>query len=248
MSLSILPIPASRSQSHLIRDLVIVCQKWPTCCCRPTVGGDLGTLCLAHIVIWWYKTGSKRIFGKKWFLSPQRHPRRFGHFKWVKRRQKVKFWKLAQNSPKSAKRIKQKYSAPFWGDFGIKKWSRFFWVGTQSAIFLHLKTGTFAKSARFQVTKNGTSGAETKKPRPLFNANIPPKWWLARLFCPFITFGCVLSQFWKFCFLGPFSPFKWPNRKKITYMGRNGPRAKTKTVLKPVRQWEKHGSMPKSKF
>ena len=31
-------------------------------------------------------------------------------------------------------------------------------------------------------------------------------------------------------------------------MGRKGPRAKTKTVLKPVKQWEKHGSMPKSKF
>ena len=29
-------------------------------------------------------------------------------------------------------------------------------------------------------------------------------------------------------------------------MGRKGPRAKTKTVLKPVKQWEKHGSMPKS--
>ena len=31
-------------------------------------------------------------------------------------------------------------------------------------------------------------------------------------------------------------------------MGRKGPRAKTKTVLKPVKQWEKHGSMPKSEF
>ena len=31
-------------------------------------------------------------------------------------------------------------------------------------------------------------------------------------------------------------------------MGRKGPRAKTKTVLKPVKQWDKHGSMPKSEF
>ena len=31
----------------------------------------------------------------------------------------------------------------------------------------------FAKSAHFQVPKNGTSDAETKKRRPLFNANTP---------------------------------------------------------------------------
>ena len=31
-------------------------------------------------------------------------------------------------------------------------------------------------------------------------------------------------------------------------MGRKGPRAKTKTVLKPVKQWDKHGSMPNSEF
>ena len=78
--------------------------------------------------------------------------------------------------------------------------SRGFWTPflnrvARSAIFWHLKTGTFAKSARFQVTKNGTSGAETKKPRPLFNANIPPKWCTACLFYAFITFGWVLSQF-----------------------------------------------------
>ena len=64
-------------------------------------------------------------------------------------------------------------SIPFWGDVGVKKWSRFFCFGAQSAIFLHVKMGTFAKCARFQVPKNGTSGAETKKTRPLFNANIP---------------------------------------------------------------------------
>ena len=55
---------------------------------------------------------------------------------------------------------------------------------------------TFGKSARFQVSKNGTSGAETNKRRPLFNANIPPKWFGTRLFRAFSTFGCVLSQFW----------------------------------------------------
>ena len=36
-------------------------------------------------------------------------------------------------------------SAPFWGDVGVKKWSRFFCFGDGSAIFWHLKTGTFAK-------------------------------------------------------------------------------------------------------
>ena len=54
------------------------------------------------------------------------------------------------------------------------------------------------QKARFQVTKNGTSGAETKKRRPLFNANIPPKWCRARLFYAFSTFGWILSQFKKF--------------------------------------------------
>ena len=31
-------------------------------------------------------------------------------------------------------------------------------------------------------------------------------------------------------------------------MGRKGHRAKTKTVLKPVKQWEQHGSMQNWKF
>ena len=57
------------------------------------------------------------------------------------------------------------------------------------------------KSARFHAPKNGTSGAETKKRRPLFNANYPPKWCRASLFYAFSTFGWVLSQFWKIMFL-----------------------------------------------
>ena len=56
---------------------------------------------------------------------------------------KSTFWKLAQNPPKSDKRIKQTCNPPFWGDVGIKKWSRFFCFGIRSAIFWHLKTGTF---------------------------------------------------------------------------------------------------------
>ena len=41
------------------------------------------------------------------------------------------------------------------------------------------------KSTRFQVPKNGIWGAQTKKPRPLFNVNIPPKWWRALKAYPF---------------------------------------------------------------
>ena len=44
---------------------------------------------------------------------------------------------------------------PFWGDIGIKKWSPFFCFGIRSAIFWHMKTGTFGKSARFHVPKKG---------------------------------------------------------------------------------------------
>ena len=38
-------------------------------------------------------------------------------------------------------------------------WSPFLDWGAKSAIFWHFKTGIFAKSARFQVPKNGTLSA-----------------------------------------------------------------------------------------
>ena len=38
-------------------------------------------------------------------------------------------------------------------------WSPFLDLGARSAIFWHLKTGTFGESARFKVPKNGTSSA-----------------------------------------------------------------------------------------
>ena len=95
-------------------------------------------------------------------------------------------------------------STPFWGDVGIKKWSWFFCSGTRSAIFFHVKTGTFAESARFHLEKNGTSGAGTKKPRPLFDANIPPKWCRTRLFYAFCTFEWNLSQFSKIAYFWSF--------------------------------------------
>ena len=42
-------------------------------------------------------------------------------------------------------------------------WSPLLDLGAGSAIFWHLKTGTFGKIARFQVPKNVTSDAETNK-------------------------------------------------------------------------------------
>ena len=39
-------------------------------------------------------------------------------------------------------------------------WSLFLDLGTRSAIFWHLKTGTFGESAGFQVPKNGTLSAQ----------------------------------------------------------------------------------------
>ena len=46
-------------------------------------------------------------------------------------------------------------------------------LGARSAIFWHLKTGTFAKSARLQVPKNGPEPrTDPKNP-----AKHPPKWW-----------------------------------------------------------------------
>ena len=62
----------------------------------------------------------------------------------------------------------------------------------------------------------------------------------------------LLSGFWanlkKMAFWARFPPLNDQIGKKSTYIGRNGPRAKTKTVMKPVKQWEKLGSMPNLKF
>ena len=55
----------------------------------------------------------------------------------------------------------------------------------------------FAKSARFQ-------GAETKRWRPLLNANIPPIWWITCMFCAFATFGWVSANFEIWIILGRF--------------------------------------------
>ena len=43
--------------------------------------------------------------------------------------------------------------SPFWGDVGVKKWSQFFYSGTRSPIFGHLKMGTFAKNLSLRNLK-----------------------------------------------------------------------------------------------
>ena len=66
-------------------------------------------------------------------------PEIFAFFYKVKRIKKGDFSKLANNSPKSGKRIKQMSIPPFWGDVGVKKWSPFLDSGARSPIFGHLK-------------------------------------------------------------------------------------------------------------
>ena len=67
----------------------------------------------------------------------------FGSVLKEKRLKKGNFSKLANNSSKSGKRLKQMCHPPFWGDVGVKKWSPFLDSGTRSPIFGHLKVGTF---------------------------------------------------------------------------------------------------------
>ena len=115
----------------------------------------------------------------------------FGGFQWGNFQNS----EFAYYASKSGKCIKQTPTHPFWGDVGVKKWSQFFDSGTPKPIFGHLKMGTFGKSTHFQVPENGFSSARIEKPRPLFHANIPPKWWSRCLFYSFTTFGRVIGKF-----------------------------------------------------
>ena len=49
------------------------------------------------------------------------------------------------------------------------------------------------KSANFQVPENGTLSARIQKLRPLFHANIPPKWWPGEESAPKIMFFCIFD-------------------------------------------------------
>ena len=79
----------------------------------------------------------------------------FGGFQWGNFQNS----EFAYYASKSGKCIKQTPTPPFWGDVGVKKWSQILDSGTRSPIFGHLKMGTFAKSAHFQVPENGTLSA-----------------------------------------------------------------------------------------
>ena len=68
----------------------------------------------------------------------------------------------------------------------------------------HFRAPENAKSAHFQVPENGTSSARIQKRRPLFHANIPPKWWNRHLFYAFTTFGSDSSQFLNLVLVRPF--------------------------------------------
>ena len=75
-----------------------------------------------------------------------------------KTRKNCHFSKLAYIRPKMKMHEPKVYSTILGGV------SRGFWTllldwGARSAIFWHLKTGNFAKSARFQMPKNGTLSA-----------------------------------------------------------------------------------------
>ena len=73
-----------------------------------------------------------------------------------------------------------------------------------------------AKNVHVQAPKNGTSSAPNQKRRPLFHANIPPKWWIRHLFHAFSNFGWVLSKFWKIAFFGLFwAVFLWARTQKL---------------------------------
>ena len=53
-------------------------------------------------------------------------------------------------------------------------WSPFLDLSPRSAIFWHLKTGTFGKSARFRVPKNGTLSAQIFERTPKTLRNTSP--------------------------------------------------------------------------
>ena len=98
----------------------------------------------------------------------------------------------------------------------------------------------------FGGPENGTSGAQIKILKSLFNTNTPLK-------PPFSRFGNNFrprkSDFWPFYWFWSFSHWNshW-SRKKSTHMWRKGRRAKTKTVLKPVHQGAKLGNMQNKDF
>ena len=85
-----------------------------------------------------------------------------------------------------------------WGGVSRGFWSPFLDLGARSAIFWHLKMGTLAKSARFQVSKNGTSKERPNLRKDSKNlAKHLPKWWGRHLGRAFLFLGRYQVNFEK---------------------------------------------------
>ena len=88
----------------------------------------------------------------------------------------------------------------FNGDFGGFQWGNFqnsefaYYASKSGKCIKQTPTPPFSKT-HFRAPENGTSSARIKKLRPLFHANIPPKWWSRCLFYSFTTFGRVIGKF-----------------------------------------------------
>ena len=88
-------------------------------------------------------------------------------------------------------------------------WSPMLDLGARSAFFWHLKTGTFAKNARYQVPKNGTSSAQIFEGTPKTPRNTPQNGGVDSWFMRF-HFRASIKPFFENhvfrAFLGPFHP------------------------------------------
>ena len=147
--------------------------------------------------------------------------------------EKCKMQKLAQNPPKSDKRIKQMSIPPFWGDVGIKKWPPFFCFGIRSATFWHLKTGTFGESALFQVPKMGLLAPKSKNEDHFFTQTSPKNGGLHICFVRLSLLGGFYANFEKNGFFGQFwSHFPSLTAKKLKVPFYNGRWAQIKKCKK----------------
>ena len=149
-------------------------------------------------------------------LILQKWPRALHYNFWVRAQRKA-----AQNGPKSAffeyllishPKVKNAWNkCPFHNFGGMLAWKSglSFWIPTLKVAFLGTRIwallAKIAESAHIKVPKNGTLSVGIQKLRPLFHANIPPKWWCRCLFYSFSTFGRVIGKFWILNILSSFS-------------------------------------------
>ena len=96
-------------------------------------------------------------------------------------------------------------------------WTPFIDQGARSAIFWHVKTGTFGKSAHFQVPKIGTSSAPIFERTPKTSRNTPQNGWVDIWFMRFgfwVGFKPIFENRAFSGFLEPFYPLKRPKTSK----------------------------------